>query len=69
MLGADAEPRRLLDVQWYTEHLGSLGVIEVARHDYLGLLRQALSVDLPVAFTGATEAMPDGGRDDRPERA
>jgi len=69
MLGADAEPRRLLDVQWYTEHLGSLGVIEVARQDYLALLRQALTVDLPVGFAGATEGVPGGGRDDRPEHA
>jgi leucyl/phenylalanyl-tRNA---protein transferase len=36
--------RRLLDVQWRTPHLASLGVVEVARVDYLARLRDALSV-------------------------
>jgi leucyl/phenylalanyl-tRNA---protein transferase len=31
----------LLDVQWTTPHLASLGAIDVARHDYLRLLAQA----------------------------
>jgi leucyl/phenylalanyl-tRNA--protein transferase len=34
---------RLLDVQWRTEHLGSLGVIEVPRTTYLSLLAAALA--------------------------
>ncbi len=34
--------RRLLDVQWATEHLQSLGAIEVARSDYLARLKVAL---------------------------
>jgi leucyl/phenylalanyl-tRNA--protein transferase len=33
---------RLLDVQWRSDHLASLGAIEVARSEYLGLLAQAL---------------------------
>jgi leucyl/phenylalanyl-tRNA---protein transferase len=33
---------RLLDVQWRTEHLASLGAIEVGRAQYLALLAQAL---------------------------
>ena len=33
----------LLDVQWSTPHLASLGVIEVARDDYLRLLAAALA--------------------------
>jgi leucyl/phenylalanyl-tRNA---protein transferase len=32
----------LLDVQWHTEHLGSLGAIEVPRKQYLALLTAAL---------------------------
>ena len=32
----------LLDVQWRTEHLASLGAAEVGRHDYLALLAGAL---------------------------
>jgi leucyl/phenylalanyl-tRNA--protein transferase len=34
---------QLLDVQWCTEHLASLGAIEVARPAYLGLLAAALA--------------------------
>ena len=33
--GADGDPRRLLDVQWRTDHLATLGVVEVPREDYL----------------------------------
>jgi leucyl/phenylalanyl-tRNA--protein transferase len=40
-VGADPS-RRLLDVQWRTEHLASLGVTEVARPDYLRRLAAAL---------------------------
>ena len=32
----------LLDVQWHTEHLGSLGATEVGRQEYLALLAAAL---------------------------
>jgi leucyl/phenylalanyl-tRNA---protein transferase len=35
-------PRRLLDVQWATDHLASLGATEVSRPDYLARLREAL---------------------------
>jgi leucyl/phenylalanyl-tRNA---protein transferase len=41
---------RLLDVQWSTSHLASLGVIEVERGDYLARLRDALALPLPEAF-------------------
>lgn len=34
---------RLLDVQWRTDHLASLGAIEVPRHQYLRMLRRALA--------------------------
>jgi leucyl/phenylalanyl-tRNA--protein transferase len=42
--------QRLLDVQWQTPHLASLGVVEVPRHDYLARLEKALDVPLPRAF-------------------
>ncbi|HSE10455.1 MAG TPA: leucyl/phenylalanyl-tRNA--protein transferase [Nocardioidaceae bacterium] len=42
--------QRLLDVQWSTPHLASLGVVEVARSTYLDLLDTALEVPLPRAF-------------------
>lgn len=34
---------RLLDTQWRTDHLGSLGCIEVPREEYLGLLAGAVT--------------------------
>jgi leucyl/phenylalanyl-tRNA--protein transferase len=33
----------LLDVQWCTDHLGSLGAIAVSRSDYLGMVARAVS--------------------------
>ncbi len=42
--------RRVLDVQWRTDHLASLGVVTVPRPSYLGMLREALSLPLPAAF-------------------
>ena len=47
LLARDGDSRRLLDVQWRTEHLASLGVIEVPRVEYLRRLRVALRCDLP----------------------
>jgi leucyl/phenylalanyl-tRNA--protein transferase len=42
LLGADGDDRRLLDVQWATEHLASMGAIEIPRTAYLALLDRAL---------------------------
>ena len=39
---------RLLDVQWRTNHLASLGVIEVPRHVYLARLEIALELPPPI---------------------
>ena len=50
LLARDGDIRRLFDVQWRTEHLASLGVIEVPRVEYLRRLRIALPCD-PPAFT------------------
>jgi len=38
---------RLLDVQWVTPHLASLGVVEIAREDYLERLARALRRPTP----------------------
>lgn len=46
ILGADRVPR-LLDVQWLTPHLESLGAVEIPRHDYLELLEEALDLPSP----------------------
>jgi leucyl/phenylalanyl-tRNA--protein transferase len=42
--------RRLVDVQWQTPHLESLGVRELARDDYLAGLDDILAVPLPRVF-------------------
>ncbi len=42
--------RRLIDVQWRTPHLASLGAEEVSRADYLSRLPALLDVPLPAAF-------------------
>jgi leucyl/phenylalanyl-tRNA--protein transferase len=41
---------RMLDVQWQTRHLASLGAVEVPRVDYLQRLEGALALALPPAF-------------------
>jgi leucyl/phenylalanyl-tRNA--protein transferase len=50
MLAEDRDPRRLLDVQWRTEHLASLGVIEISRDEYRRRLALALSAPRPHRF-------------------
>ncbi|MEO5678961.1 MAG: leucyl/phenylalanyl-tRNA--protein transferase [Acidimicrobiales bacterium] len=47
---AGAAEGRLLDVQWQTDHLASLGVVEVDRDTYRRRLARALSLPLPPAF-------------------
>jgi leucyl/phenylalanyl-tRNA---protein transferase len=43
----DGVAGRLLDVQWRTDHLASLGTIEVPRDDYLRRLASAVALPLP----------------------
>jgi leucyl/phenylalanyl-tRNA---protein transferase len=54
MRDGQREPRspthRLLDVQWMTTHLAQLGAVEVAREDYLELVRRAIDSPLPAPF-------------------
>jgi leucyl/phenylalanyl-tRNA--protein transferase len=50
LLALDAEPDRLIDVQWATPHLTSLGVTEVSRDRYGVLLDRALRLPLPAAW-------------------
>lgn len=47
VLTADGRTDRLLDTQWQTPHLASLGVVEIPADEYLARLRRAL--DLPAA--------------------
>lgn len=44
MRAAGSPEQRLLDVQWRTDHLATLGVVEVPRPDYLRRLRVALTL-------------------------
>jgi leucyl/phenylalanyl-tRNA--protein transferase len=44
---------RLLDVQWTTDHLRSLGAVDVTRSDYLSLLAGALERPLPAPFASS----------------
>jgi leucyl/phenylalanyl-tRNA--protein transferase len=46
-LRAAGKSGRLLDVQWVTPHLASLGVVEISRAEYLDLLADALRLPLP----------------------
>ena len=41
---------RLLDVQWQTPHLASLGAVEIPRRDYARRLAAALRLPLPPVF-------------------
>ncbi len=47
LLRAAGAPGRLLDVQWQTPHLASLGVVEIERTAYLARLDEALALPAP----------------------
>jgi leucyl/phenylalanyl-tRNA---protein transferase len=49
-LREDTDEPRLLDVQWQTPHLASLGVVQVPRREYLGRLPDALAAAVPRPF-------------------
>jgi leucyl/phenylalanyl-tRNA---protein transferase len=46
----DGQAGRLVDVQWATSHLTSLGVVEISRASYLRRLQVALGTPLPAAW-------------------
>lgn len=58
LLHADGDPRRVLDVQWRTEHLASLGVVDLPREDYLARLAAALRAPLPAGFLATPRRVP-----------
>lgn len=49
---ADDDPHRIIDVQWSTAHLASLGVTEMPRSDYIARLERSLPLPVPAAFGG-----------------
>ena len=53
-LRADGDARRLLDVQWRTEHLASLGAVEVSRSRYSELLALAMEAPLPAIWASGS---------------
>ena len=53
--GADG---RLIDCQWLTPHLASLGAVEISRDDYLASLAAALRLALPDAFVDRNRSAP-----------
>ncbi|WP_232678416.1 leucyl/phenylalanyl-tRNA--protein transferase [Nocardioides sp. R-C-SC26] len=48
----DAGGPRLIDVQWHTDHLGSLGVVEMAREEYVRGLPRLFTAATPAVFAG-----------------
>lgn len=50
LLADEHASRRLIDTQWSTPHLASLGVVEVPRRTYLDRLAGALAVPLPAPW-------------------
>jgi leucyl/phenylalanyl-tRNA---protein transferase len=45
----------LLDVQWTTPHLESLGAIDMPREEYLRRLEVAIALPQPEVFSGVPE--------------
>ncbi len=69
LLAADGDPRRVIDVQWCTAHLASLGAVEVPRPVYLRALPAVLA--RPPVLTDqarAGELGEPGGPDGAPSR-
>jgi leucyl/phenylalanyl-tRNA--protein transferase len=50
LLRAGGPEGRVLDVQWMTPHLASLGAVEVTRPEYVALVAAAVDLPLPPAF-------------------
>ena len=50
LLDDEYAERRVIDTQWSTDHLASLGVVEVPRSAYLKALGEVLELPLPEVF-------------------
>ena len=50
--------RRLIDVQWCTDHLATLGVTEIARSEYIAGLPSVLDVPPSALFSGKSSTIP-----------
>lgn len=56
-------PGSIIDTQWTTEHLVSLGAFDVARTDYATLLEGALKLSPPPAFANCASLQPLAPKD------
>ena len=68
LLTADGVAGRLLDVQWCTPHLASLGAVELAREEYLRRLQTALALPVPPALAAAPSGPPGQALGQPPSR-
>jgi leucyl/phenylalanyl-tRNA--protein transferase len=50
LLSDEHAASRVLDTQWQTDHLATLGVVEISRREYFARLGRALTLPLPDAF-------------------
>lgn len=55
LLAADDDRRRVIDVQWRTDHLATLGAVEVPRGAYLAQLPEVLLCDPALTAQPGTE--------------
>ena len=53
LLSDEFAEQRVLDVQWQTPHLASLGVVRRPRAEYLESLERSLGIALPLPFQSA----------------
>jgi leucyl/phenylalanyl-tRNA--protein transferase len=44
---------RVLDIQWVTSHLATLGAVSIPRETYVRRVDRALAFPLPLAFGGS----------------
>ena len=62
LLSDEYADERVLDTQWQTPHLATLGVVEVPRQEYLRRLDRALQLPLPARLRGLAEVRRPAGR-------
>lgn len=55
LLNDEYAEQRLVDTQWQTDHLATLGVSEIPRAEYLLRLEQALTLPLPAFAAGSAD--------------
>jgi leucyl/phenylalanyl-tRNA--protein transferase len=50
LLDDEYAAERVLDIQWVTDHLASLGAVSIPRETYVHRVERALELPLPKAF-------------------